>query len=384
MIVFHTTDLIFFIIRVSLVSYDISKDVPDTMGFLIPILLFDLIGSIPIIICNIIYVIMRHCIRQLIPKETSLECLWRFGTMTCIRLKCHNDRPQAILLMRVVFIICSFILRFICFVIGASCSAHFKSLCTAYVVIAAIALVLSILAMIAEFIHYFRLWTYNPTDTGNTINRNAVFSTSIKQRIEKTHRHHLGFIHHSLLNDQNADRFRHSRCGNGINCDSRSLRHHLLYHTLEAEHDIDLENLSDDEKKSFIAFYETTTEEALDIAQNGFPYGDATDKKSKDYLHLKQNIFFTRSCKRENASPAKAIICVRLNLGRLVTMRDDGKLLLNDYFGFGDGKCDTIYVKKTGRFYLRMPDQIEKWIVAINADVKVNDNLDGKFYEHCA
>ncbi|CAF2945359.1 unnamed protein product [Rotaria sp. Silwood2] len=383
MIVFHTIDLIFFIIRLSLVSNDISKNVSDTKSFLIPIILFDLIASVPIIICNIIYVIMHHCVKPLVHGQSSLQWLWRFGTMTCIRLNCHDERPQTILLMRVIVIVGSFILRFICFIIGASCSARFKSQCTAYTVIAAFALVSSILLITTEFIHFFRLWTYNPTDTRNIKNRNAISSTGLTKRIEKTHRRHLGFIHHSLLNDQNADKFRDSRCEKGINCKSYSLYHHLLYHTLESEHDIDLGTLPVDERKSFIAFYRTNKQEALAIAQNGFPYGDNTDTKFKDYLHLKQSIFFTRSCKGGGSSSAEAIICVRLNLGRIETINNDENPNLNNYFGFGDGKCDTVYVKKTRQFYLRMPGQIEKWIVAINAGVPVNDNLDGELYVGC-
>jgi hypothetical protein len=72
---------------------------------------------------------MRHCVLPLVHGQTSTQCLWRFATMTCIRLDCHNDRPQAILLMRLIFIMCSFILRFICFLIGASCSARFNPQC---------------------------------------------------------------------------------------------------------------------------------------------------------------------------------------------------------------------------------------------------------------
>ncbi|CAF3502758.1 unnamed protein product [Rotaria socialis] len=294
MIIFHVIDLIFFIIRLSLVSNDISKGITDTMGFLVPILLFDLIASVPIIASDIIYVIMRHCVRPLEQNRHSFQSIWRFGTMTCIRLDCHNERPQTILLMRLIFIVCSVLLKFICFVIGASCSARFKSECTAYTVIAAFALVSTV-----------------------------------------------------------------------------------------SENEIDLATLSDKQKKSFIAFYETTAVEALDIAKNGFPYGDTNDSKFKDYLHLKQSIFFTRSCQALNNSSADAIICVRLNLGRIFTRDNDVNLKLNDYFGFGDGKYDTVYVRNTRRIYLRMPGQIEKWMIVLTTRVAVNDILDGDFYIGC-
>lgn len=130
--------------------------------------------------------------------------------------------------------------------------------------------------------------------------------------IEKTHRGHLAFIHPLLLNDQNSEKFRHSRCQQGIDCKSQSLRHHLFYHSLESEHKINFDLLTDQEKKSFIAFHETTKQKAFNIAKNGFPYGDTTNTNRKNYLHLKQDIYLTRSC-TQNILPTEAIICARLN-----------------------------------------------------------------------
>jgi hypothetical protein len=379
MVVLYIIDLIFFIVRLSLVSNDISKRILDTMGFLVPILLFDLIASVPIIICNIIYISMRCCFQSIVHNNPSFDCLWHFSTMTCIRLDCHKDRPQAILLMRVMLIICSLILKFMCFVLGAACSARFKSECTAYTIVAAIALVPSVLIIMVEFINYFRLWKYNPTDTRNG-NNNQISPATADTFFNKMHRRNLGFIHHSLLNDENAQSFRHSRCEQGPECKSESLHHYLFYHSLETEDHINISTLTDQEKKSFIAFYQTTKQEALEIAQNGFPYGDDSSGH-KDYLHLKPNIFFTRSCTKN--STAEAIICVRLNLGRTLSLTNEDNLNRSHYFGFNDGLQDTLYIESTRRFYLRMPAQIEKWIIIINNNVPVNDTLDGKLYQPC-
>jgi hypothetical protein len=136
------------------------------------------------------------------------------------------------------------------------------------------------------------------------------------------------------------------------------------------------------EHKSLITFYQTTKEEALIIAQKGFPYGDNSSTNHKDYLHLKQTVYFTRSCV-QTSPPSEAIICATLNLGRITSIESDENLDLNKHFGWGDGLCDTIYVNRTCRFYLRMPGQIEKWIICINRDVQVNDILDGTFYQPC-
>ncbi|CAF1335701.1 unnamed protein product [Adineta steineri] len=376
MIIFNIFELIFFIIRLSLVSNDLSQSHSSTRNFLIPILIFDLIGSVPLIICNIIYVIMRHCIQPLIHQTTSAQYLWNIGTMTCIRLDFHKDRPQAILLIRILFIICSFILIFICFVLGASCSARFQSQCTAYAVVAGFALVSSIIVIILEFVHFFRLWNYNPSDSRNT---NRIYNITAPPMITKTHRRHLRFIHSSLLNVETSDNFRRSKCKQENNCKSQSLHHFLLYHSLGIQHDIDVANLNDDEKKSFIAYYETTAKEAFEIAQNGFPYGYSTGP-AKDCLHLRKYIFFTRSCQ---SPTAEAIICVRLNLGRIIVLQTDENLNLDPYFSRADGQCDTIYILNNRRLYLRIPGQIEKWIVTIKAQVAVNDTLDRKIYQHC-
>ena len=376
MVIFNVFDLIFFIIRLSLASNDISKDVSDTMNFLIPILLFDLIGSVPLIICNIIYVIARHCIQPLLGRNNSFPRLWHLGTMTCIRSNFNTEYPQSILLIRILFIICSFILKFICFVLGASCSARFKPRCTAYAVIAAFGLIPSFIVIVTEFVHFFRLWTYNPTDTRNN-NRNAVIVGNDPRQLLKTHRNHLGFIDRSLLNDGNAERFRQERCENALNCKSSKLRHYLLYHTLEPEHDVDFDALSDNEKESFIAFYQTSKDEALDIAENGFPYGDNSDRVHREYLRLDQNIFFTRSCRTDSHQSYEAVICVRLNLGRVETVDNCTIDELNHYFARNDGLCDTVYIKSKRRIHLRMPAQIEKWVISING------NIDRDFYGPC-
>ena len=247
-------------------------------------------------------------------------------------------------------------------------------------VIAAFGLVPSVAIIITEFFHFLRLWTYNPTDLRNQ-HKGTVYSANDEQ-IKRFHRNHLGFIHHSLLNDQNAQEFRGSICKEKAPCQYSKLRHKLLYHTLDVEPDIDFGKLSDDDKKSFIAFHQTTKDEALKIAQKGFPYGDNIGGPNKEYLHLRQNIFFTRSCKTNDPS-VQSIICVRLNLGRIKTVDGGDHVDLNQYFAKNDGQCDTVYVKNTGRLHLRMPAQIEKWIISINGGVPVNDHLDKEFYRPC-
>ena len=96
---------------------------------------------------------------------------------------------------------------------------------------------------------------------------------------------------------------------------------------------------------------------------------------------MKQSIFFTRSCTEKRFF--EATICARLNLGRVISLINDETLDLNNYFAKSDGTYDTVYVESTGRFYLRMPGQIEKWIITLHKTVPVTDGLDGRFYQPC-
>ncbi|CAF3147756.1 unnamed protein product [Rotaria socialis] len=328
-LIFYSVDVVLFIIRLALVSNDLSANAPTTKDYLVPILIFDLIASVPLIICNSIYIVMRHCIVELFGIKPSNQFFWRLATMTCFRFDFSIEHPQLILLTRVFLVISFFLLRFMCFVIGASCSARFKSQCTAYTVFAAFTLANLLLIIVVEFIHYFRLWTYNPTKINN-----------------------------------NPD---------GAECRSESLHHQLIYHSLESSRQVPNIINNNDGKQTVIAFYETTKENMFKIVQNGFPTGDN--------LPLEQSIFFTPSIK-SSLDIDKAILCVRINLGRFEII-GNGPVNLNHYFQGADGLKDTIYVTSDSRFYLRMTGQIEKWIVMVSKGTTVNDQLDNNYYVGC-
>ncbi|CAF2234514.1 unnamed protein product [Rotaria magnacalcarata] len=372
-LIFYSIDMALFIIRLALVSNDLSANAPTTKDYLIPILIFDLIASVTLIICNSIYIVMRHCVVGLFDIKPSNQFIWRLATMTCFRFDFSIEHPQLILLTRVFLVIGFFLLRFMCFVIGASCSARFKSQCTAYTVFAVFTLANLLLIIVVEFIHYFRLWTYNPTKIINNPRGTKFTNISSDAVIEKTHRCHLRFIHYSMINDQNAPGFGRSLCSKGAECRSESLHHQLIYHSLESSRQVP--NIINDNggKSTVIAFYETTKENMFKIVQNGFPKGDN--------LPLEQSIFFTPSIK-SNLDIDKAILCVRINLGRFEVI-DNSPVNLNQYFQGGDGLKDTIYVTSESRFYLRMTGQIEKWIVMVSRETKVNDHLENNYYVGC-
>lgn len=203
-----------------------------------------------------------------------------------------SEYHQAILLTRILFIVSFLILRFICFIIGASCSTHYKSQSTAYMIIAAFALTTFAITLIVEFIDFSRLWGYYPTEViTDDRNENRIFIFIEQVVIRKFHRRHLLFIHDLLLNDEHADGFRRSLCHDGENCRSRSLHDHLFYHSLDSERNIETELIDDILNKSSIAFHRTIAQNVYKIVQKGFPYGSHTGP-TKDYLHLDKSIFF--------------------------------------------------------------------------------------------
>lgn len=375
LIVLYVVDIIFFIIRLSLVSNDISKHTSGTAQFLVPVLLFDLFASVPVIICNIIYVILRHCVAPLTSHNTVGECVRHFATLTCFIRKCHQDRPQAILLMRLMILTSSFLLKFMCFIIAAACSARFKSEGTAYTVFAAFALLATMLCLIVEYVNFFRLWKYNPTDTRNSSNRNEVGIAGAASPIKQLHRCHLAFLHYSMLNNENTVGFRATQCEMEDRCKFTSLHHHLMFHCLTSPCSGNPQIIDGIITQPFIAFYATSKDEALQIAEKGFPWGnDRCVGIYRDYLRLKKSIYFSRVCPKGN-DKLRAIICVRLNLGRAKVLTNVDENILKDYFQTGVGKSDTLYAINQDRIYVRMPAQIEKWIISLEENVTVNDKI---------
>lgn len=111
----------------------------------------------------------------------------------------------------------------------------------------------------------------------------------------------------------------------------------------------------------------------MSIIVNGLP--------CEDNLHLKENIYFTTGT-RANLEPDKAILCARINLGRLKIVQH-GPVNLNQFFQGADGSHDTVYIKDESKLHLRMPGQVEKWIVMLPGDAEVNDDLMSEYYAGC-
>lgn len=220
------------------------------------------------------------------------------------------------------------------------------------------------LCLTVEFVNFFRLSRYNPTD--------------IRNRNEKTRG------------------FRDILCEMGDKCKFTSLHHHLMFHCLTSPCGGNPEVIDGEIKQSFIAFYQTTEKEALEIAVKGVPLGDNGEIEVKDsplkgngdiegangYTRLKKSIYFTRACSIDFET-SEAIICVRLSLGRVKKLSIIGDGILKTNYQSGVGECDTLYLTNEGRIYIRMPAQIEKWIIVFNDKVNVNDKIDRDAYKYC-
>ncbi|CAF4918414.1 unnamed protein product, partial [Rotaria sp. Silwood1] len=173
-----------------------------------------------------------------------------------------------------------------------------------------------------------------------------------------------------MVNDQNAFGFRQSLCPKGDECQSESLHHQLICHSLE--YSCRFSNLFSNRcyQTSITAFYKTTSKNAFQIVEYGFP--------CENNLQLQRDIYFTPSVS-SNIEPNHAIICARINLGQLSKIKA-GPLDLDQYFERAGYSCDTVYIENLARFYLRMPGQIEKWVVMISSGTTISDELDSNYY----
>ncbi|CAF0795455.1 unnamed protein product [Adineta ricciae] len=97
-------------------------------------------------------------------------------------------------------------------------------------------------------------------------------------------RAHLRFIQDKLVNEERDSGWQVSRCTDVITCPSKSLHHVLLYHPFRAVSNKSMVPIQDNER--IIAYHVTTNDQAVNIAQNGFP----VDQRRKVSDHIR----FTR------------------------------------------------------------------------------------------
>jgi len=244
-------------------------------------------------------------------------------------------------------------IRFIAFVLGASCATTFNPRCVPYAVISSFALVLSLLTVIVEWLHFHLLWNFRP-DAGNSLTK-------------RPDRSHLRFIPDKLANDQRHRHWSVSLCKNDKECGSNSLNHTILYHSIGTA------RVKND--KTTIAYHVTTTELAVGIAQNGFPVNN--------YRQLNPDIYFTRIVERSNNADAanlEAIICVRLSLGHVLEVDNDNELAF-DMHSTPIHLIQTLECRTSGKIKVRFPGQIENWVIVLPTGV--NEGFDLSYYEGC-
>ncbi|CAF1026209.1 unnamed protein product, partial [Didymodactylos carnosus] len=334
LLIFHLIDFLTFFIRLTILcAYDLVKiSKLDTshpyrkgLSYLILIIIFESFGSLIIIFSNFLYLITKYCIHAVyVGGDTSTyiccrqNTVWHLSTITCFKFKCYSEHPQGILLTRLVILVICFFFRFLSFMLGASCANRYSPLAVAYTSISSISLVLSTLLLTLEFIHFFRLWTYRPNN----------------DYIRRLHRSHARFIPYEVTNDPQSGKWTLSLCPQQDNCKSESLHHLVFYHStnLLSQQQQLPESIKGTikQQKYIIAYYQTTSNIAYQIAYDGFP------KRPKYSLELNSDIFFTLNL---IYSPQKdAIFYVRLNIDTdCFTIIDDDnvdneKLMAEDIF----------------------------------------------------
>ncbi|CAF1090765.1 unnamed protein product [Didymodactylos carnosus] len=371
LIICHTIDAsTYFFIRFIILCTDLAaasknSNEKSSLAYLIPIFLLEFFCSIFIIVCNLVYLITKYHLEPLFNENTGeyLCCkrktAWRLGTLTCFNCKCYSEHPQGILLIRVIFLLFCFLLRFLSFIIGASCANRYYPRAVAYTVFSSLSLIPSSFTIYFEIANFFRLWTYRPN--GNYT--------------ERLHKSHIRFIPFSLVNESVVTEYNRSLCerqnveqfittrnpaplpiGRYLvqsQCPSQSLHHVLMYHSFYAATDFPQIVGATDQNPIIIGFYQTTKERAYEISKTGFP--------ADPDLTMQREIYFTPKVERTLYVDG-AIVCARLNLGRTVIANADGPTNIDAY---PVRIATAVYHRPTKRLYLRYPKQIEKWIITV-------------------
>ncbi|CAF1389037.1 unnamed protein product [Adineta ricciae] len=227
---------------------------------------------------------------------------------------------------------------------GASGATTYNLFCVPYTVISSLALLASFLTL------------------------SSSLELSSRRRRDRSH---LRFIPDKLVNEECESGWQVSRCTNAITYQSKSLHHALLYHSFRALSKKTMVPIQDNER--IIAYHATTNDQAVDIAQNGFP----VDQRRKVSDHIR----FTRIVEKWNtteASESTAIICARLNLGHVVNVESE------DTFKFS--AHSNIYPQMLqllldGSLKVNFPDEIENWVIALRT--RTNEIFDISAYDGC-
>ena len=361
----HIIDAITSIIRFHLIHNDLSrsKQPPVNLAFPIFILLLELAGTLPSFFPNILYGIIKCFKNEFFADDENPVCCrrrkaLRVATLTCFPCRCYQDHPQSMQLTRVIILALFFVLRFIAFILGASCATVYKPRCVPYTVLSSFTLFLFCSIVAIEWYHFDLLWHYRPP-----INRPIT---------ERYHRSHLRFMPHQVTNCARIHKYEKSLCEYQNHCDSKSLHHTLLYHSIRENVRTPL--MCVDNGQRINAYYLTTNENAIGIALNGFPVNR--------YRQLIPEIYFTRTLKEyDTDTPSSAaIIYVRLNLRDLVQVQVCEEL---DFTIHNDKQRlpQTLECGICGRIKVRFPGQIENWVIVLSS--QTDKEFNSSYYDGC-
>ncbi|CAF1403883.1 unnamed protein product, partial [Didymodactylos carnosus] len=146
-----------------------SQPYRQSLSYMIPILIFKLFGSLVLIFSNYLYLITKCCLKTLYNDDDT-------PTNSC----CNRNT-----LWHLSTYVIYFSFRFLSFLLGVSCANRYSPRAVAYTTISSLSLIPSVILLILECIHFFRLWTYRPN---NAYNR-------------RLHRSRLCFIPFEITND---------------------------------------------------------------------------------------------------------------------------------------------------------------------------------------
>ncbi|CAF1287436.1 unnamed protein product [Rotaria sordida] len=151
-------------------------------------------------------------------------------------------------------------MRFIAFILVCVCANKYKPIDLGYAILAAFTFIPTIMLLIIEYLHYYRLWFNYRPDTLNKLKPTY-------------HPNHEVFLSIGSTNNHQTSHWQNSRCGKGENCSSGNIYHAITYHSGNTRYPPDQTT----DGQIVAGFHQTSHKAVYSIAQEEYSSPDSRD-----------------------------------------------------------------------------------------------------------
>ncbi|CAF3821516.1 unnamed protein product [Rotaria sordida] len=152
------------------------------------------------------------------------------------------------------------VMRFIAFILVCVCANKYKPIDLGYAILAAFTFIPTIMLLIIEYLHYYRLWFNYRPDTLNKLKPTY-------------HPNHEVFLSIGSTNNHQTSHWQNSRCGKGENCSSGNIYHAITYHSGNTRYPPDQTT----DGQIVAGFHQTSHKAVYSIAQEEYSSPDSRD-----------------------------------------------------------------------------------------------------------